>query len=404
MEMLSTTQEESNRLGNLAYYDILDTLPEQEYDDVTYLAAQICETPISLISFIDQDRQWFKSRFGFPFEQTPRDLSFCAYALLEPQEMMIVSDARQDDRFAQNPLTQQDPKVIFYAGVPLVTEEGYALGTLCVIDNKPGKLSDSQAKALNALARQVMALLVLRKKTRELEQAQAKERELHELRSQFVNMVSHELRTPLTTIGLSADTIAHYASSLGETSRKPIERHAGRILNQIKQLTRLMNGVLSLGRGDAGKITVCPQPVDAVSWCQSLLVDHFGQRPDQRKVLFSVEGTASMVSLDPDLMGNVVINLISNAFKFSHTDPLLILRFAPAHLTIQIVDKGIGIPDRDLSLLFTPFYRAGNAASIEGTGLGLAISRQLVEFHRGTLQIDSQQHQGTTCTICIPVD
>ncbi|WP_461126097.1 GAF domain-containing sensor histidine kinase [Spirosoma aerophilum] len=381
----------------------MDSLPEQAYDDVTYLAAQICETPISLISFIDQDRQWFKSCFGFSFKETPRHLSFCAHAILQPQEMMVIKDATQDDRFSQNPLTWQDPKVIFYAGVPLVTEEGYALGTLCVVDNKPGNLSDSQAKALSALARQVMALLVLRKKTRELEQAQAKERELHELRSQFVNMVSHEFRTPLTTIGLSADTIAYYATLAAKESRKSIERHTDVIINQVTQLTKLMNGVLSLGKGDAGKITVSPRSVDAVCWCQGLLADHFGQRPDQRKVCFAVEGRPDRVSIDPDLMGNVVINLLSNAFKFSEIDPHLILRFTPTHLIIQIVDEGIGIPARDMPFLFTPFYRAGNATAVEGTGLGLAIARQLVELHGGTLQIDSQPNLGTTCTIRIPV-
>ncbi|WP_425290696.1 GAF domain-containing protein [Spirosoma linguale] len=165
MATFKSPQLELDRLANLDTYTIIDTLPEQQYDDITQLAAQICGMPISLISFIDQDRQWFKSRHGFPHLQTDRQLSFCTHAIQQPDKMMIVSDATQDVRFSENPLVYQEPKVVFYAGMPLVTEEGWALGTLCVIDNKPNQLTSAQAKSLTILARQVITLLSLRKKT-----------------------------------------------------------------------------------------------------------------------------------------------------------------------------------------------------------------------------------------------
>lgn len=162
-------ENESDRLEALWRYQVLDTAPEQEFDDITLLASQICDTPISLISLVDSDRQWFKSKVGLETLATPRDLAFCAHAILQPNELLIVRDATQDARFADNPLVTADPHIRFYAGAPLITTEGAALGTLCVIDRKPRHLNHEQRDALRALSRQVMAQFELRHKIAELE-------------------------------------------------------------------------------------------------------------------------------------------------------------------------------------------------------------------------------------------
>jgi signal transduction histidine kinase/CheY-like chemotaxis protein/HPt (histidine-containing phosphotransfer) domain-containing protein len=153
---------EQQRLRALREVNVLDTLPEQEYDDLTLLASQICETPIALISLIDEDRQWFKSKVGLAAAETPRDLAFCSHAI-QSDELFVVPDARRDPRFADNPQVLGEPNVVFYAGAPLVTGEGYALGTLCVIDIKPRKLSANQKRALEALARSTISLFEMRK-------------------------------------------------------------------------------------------------------------------------------------------------------------------------------------------------------------------------------------------------
>ena len=155
-------RNESERLAALQAYAILDTLPEEAYDDITFLASQICEAPIALVSLIDGDRQWFKSRVGLAVPETSRDLAFCAHAILDPTKLMVVADARDDARFATNPLVTADPHIRFYAGAPFVTLSGVVLGTLCVIDRVPRTLSDDQYRALEALSRQVMSLLELR--------------------------------------------------------------------------------------------------------------------------------------------------------------------------------------------------------------------------------------------------
>ena len=154
-------RNETQRLRALHAYKILDTLAEQAYDDLTYLAAQICDAPIALISLVDRDRQWFKSRVGLNAEETSRKVSFCAHAIHHPGELLEVEDALEDQRFAGNPLVTGDPHIRFYAGMPIVDAAGLALGTLCVIDRKPRVLKQAQRRALKALSRQVMAQIRL---------------------------------------------------------------------------------------------------------------------------------------------------------------------------------------------------------------------------------------------------
>src|SRR5688572_14099891 len=160
-------KNEVKRLKVLWQYDVLDTVPEEVFDDLTDLAAHICEAPIALISLVDEKRQWFKSRVGVSARETTRDISFCAHAILQ-SGLFIVSDATKDPRFKHNPLVTGPQKIRFYAGVPLKTPDGYALGTLCVLDKKARQLRPEQKRALMVLARHVETQLELRRHAREL--------------------------------------------------------------------------------------------------------------------------------------------------------------------------------------------------------------------------------------------
>ena len=154
---------ETERVQSLHSYSLLDTLPEEEYNNITKLAAYICGTPISLISLIDEKRQWFKSKHGLEAQETLRDFAFCAHAINTPEKALIVENARLDERFHDNPLVQDDPNIIFYAGIPLKSTNGLGLGTLCVIDNTPRNLTPEQISNLKALASQVENLFESRK-------------------------------------------------------------------------------------------------------------------------------------------------------------------------------------------------------------------------------------------------
>lgn len=156
-------ENESERLRVLNDYAILDTLPEQAYDDIVRAASIICDTPIALITLVDDVRQWFKAKIGLETPETLREHAFCAHAIINPNEVMVVKDATKDERFATNPLVIGDPNIRFYAGAPLVTPTGEALGTICVIDRVPRQLEPKQIEMLQLLSKQVVAQLQLRR-------------------------------------------------------------------------------------------------------------------------------------------------------------------------------------------------------------------------------------------------
>lgn len=185
---------EAVRLQILRDYAILDTPLEAEFDDFTLLASQICGVPIALISLIDEERQWFKSRLGLDVPQTCRDAAFCAHAL-HHTEVFLVPDAQKDPRFCDNPLVTGEPFVRFYAGAPLLTAGGHALGTLCVIDHEPRTLTPAQQNALQALARQVMARLELRRMIAARARAERKLRENEALKEVIVHSAQDSIIT-----------------------------------------------------------------------------------------------------------------------------------------------------------------------------------------------------------------
>ena len=166
-----TTTGEQKRLEALREYGIMDTPPEEEFDNITSLASRICGTPISLITLLDDQRQWFKAAIGIDIKETPIEYAFCAYAIKNPSDLTVVPDSRKDERFANNPFVTGEPHIVFYAGMPLVDEAGCALGSLCVLDVQEQTLSPFQLTALKQLAKQVVTLLQLKKKNSQLERA-----------------------------------------------------------------------------------------------------------------------------------------------------------------------------------------------------------------------------------------
>ena len=221
------------RLEALRSYKILDTEPEKAFDDLVLLASQICEAPVALISLVDENRQWFKSRVGISVAETSRKVSFCAHAI-QRHEVMEVPDALEDERFRDNPLVVGEPHIRFYTGAPLITAEGHGLGTLCVVDYRPRRLSSDQKEALQALQRQAVAQLELRRNLRELEAALAERDRAERGRERLIE----DLRTALANVKKLAGLIPASSSCLLDVTVPADLRQVPTIRDGVMQIVR----------------------------------------------------------------------------------------------------------------------------------------------------------------------
>lgn len=240
-------EHEPRRLLALQAYDILDTEPEQAFDDLTQVAAAMCDTPIALVSLVDGDRQWFKSRVGLDAVQTPREMAFCSHAILEPGAVLTVPDALLDPRFARNPLVVGDPAIRFYAGSPLVSPHGHALGTLCVIDRRPRAMSPAQHQGLRALARQVVTQMELRRSL-----LQATEHSLTDALTGAANRRAFDARVraewdrlardrePLSLILLDIDHFKHFNDAFGHLAGDEVLRQVVPAVQRVIRGTDLL--------------------------------------------------------------------------------------------------------------------------------------------------------------------
>ncbi len=516
-------KNEEQRLAALERYRLLDTMPEASLDDFTMLAAHICQTPIALISLVDAHRQWFKSKIGITAPETPRDIAFCAHAILG-NEIFEIPDALEDSRFADNPLVTQDPKIRFYAGAPLRTPEGQAIGTLCVIDRLPRKLNPEQQTALQALSRQVITQLEMRNHLasrlknehflhsiieaapsgmlmidhqgviilanrlltqqfgysqeellgqpievlvpvrfrdqqpahrtaffqnttprqmgsgrdlyglckdgsefpveiglnpvtidestfilasviditarKEYEKA---EKEVIQMREDFIANASHQLRTPITSLKGFLELLVK------DLVPDPAVRteFIARAYEDTKRLAVLVNDLLDGFRCDSGFFQLTLETIDLCGLLQSSLEAVKGLAQSKNISLNLVLPKKSlMIKVDPHLLEQVLTNLLSNAIKFSEEGQPIILdaKLEEDHVTVMVVDQGPGISTEDQKKLFDKFFQGDTAAKRAGvgSGLGIYIAKKIVEAHGGQIYVESEIGKGTTFSFTIP--
>jgi signal transduction histidine kinase/CheY-like chemotaxis protein len=411
----STPEDELSRLKDLYEYDVLDTEAEKSFDDLTQLASDICETPISLISLVDPNRQWFKSKYGIDVAETARDISFCSHAILENQ-VFEVQNALTDTRFHDNPLVTNDPNIRFYAGTPLITPRGNAIGTLCVISDKPKKLSSKQINALTVLGKEVIAQLELRlnnkKLSMALEKQKAHNKELEKLKeeadtanntkSKFLANMTHELRTPLHGILNLAEF------GMTETTTEEKDSTLKSILKSAHYLSNIVNDILDFSKIEAGKLEIEHIDFDLNDVISDVIKPQL-QRASTKgiKLITSVDSKiADNFKGDPLRVSQILNNLCSNAIKFTKTGQVE-LKVSIKSSTLQtqvlkfeVIDTGLGINETVQEHLFKEFHQADSSTSREygGTGLGLSICARLSELMQGHLSFTSQIGKGSTFT------
>lgn len=384
---------EKERLQRLRDYEVLDSLEEEDFDNITSLAASICKTPISLISLIDEDRQWFKSRLGLKVRETPRKDSFCSHAILQPEELFVVKDATKDKRFAKNPLVKGYPKIGFYTGVPLVDEEGFALGTLCIIDNKPRTLSKEQQTQLKVLSKQAMKLLELRYKNRRLYDLANRLDEKNEELHQFAVTLSHDIKSPITGIQMLTQLIHEKAGHLFDDKSK---EYLEVLENTIKSLQVVVSEILSYYRLSENEKEGLEsfEPVGFTKEIAQLTLGEDSGVVDVSANTKEIKGRQISLKL-------ILVNLIDNAYRYNDNADLKIkvtFKKRGPKLTVSVSDNGKGISKTDqkkLTMLFGKLQtkdRFGKSSH----GFGLAKIRKLLEQEDSSLKIKSSPGKGST--------
>lgn len=397
--MISATipKNESERLKALYKYDVLDTDAEKIFDDLTQLASEICDTPIALISLIDPDRQWFKSKVGLDAEETTRDIAFCAHAIHQ-KEIFEVTDTHNDIRFKDNPLVTSDPNIRFYAGTPLQTPSGHAIGTLCTISDQPKSLNDHQKTALEILGREVISQLELRLKVRELERIN-----LH--KTDFMSNLSHELRTPLNAIISLSQLMLHDTQNVISQTHKTYLQHLD---FSGKRLLDLVNSVLDLNKIEAGQLDLNPGNVNIREFFESIqgMLNSIAEKK-QVHVDWSISAdNIEYMHVDEARLSQIVLNILSNAIKFSQPGKKVLVNAVKSEhsFTFAVQDSGRGISEKDITRLFQKFQQVGSTVDQEGSGLGLVITKSLVELMGGKITLNSILGQGTLVKIDIPME
>lgn len=391
---------ELQRLETLRACAVLDTTPEPAFDELTALAARLCNVPIALISLVDEHRQWFKSVVGLPICQTPRQQAFCGYTILIDSPL-VVENAVLDKRFFDNPLVTGAPGIRFYAGVPLRLQDGSALGTLCVIDLHPRSLSEVQLADLKALARQAESQLQLRFNSRALKAAHDAMASACRAKSMFVATMSHEIRTPLTAITGFLDLL------LDEESPEVRAEYAVTVRRSADLLNNIVNDALDLAKIEHGRLEVSREicrPGRKLLDMERLFEPRAREKGIEFRVVAETPVPDSFQS-DPLRIRQVLVNLLSNAMKFTpQGEVVLAASWESDVLAFEVRDSGIGMTEDQVALLFTPFQQCEQDTwqRFGGTGLGLSICKNLADLLGGSLSVRSQPGQGTTFRFELP--
>ncbi|TSJ36448.1 GAF domain-containing sensor histidine kinase [Mucilaginibacter corticis] len=396
-KVLPVPENEVERLVALQSYDIIDSGEEKDFDAIAAIASAICGTPISLITFIDEKRQWFKSHIGTDLTENFRDLSFCTYAIAGPDEIMIVPDALQDERFATNPVVTE-ANVTFYAGVPLINEDGFALGTLCVLDQQAHEFSQAQVDALKALANQVVDKIELQRKVSMLEKTNQELINANVLIQKFASMAAHDIKNPLSSIKLTSQALR---------TRQEITPH--------ESCMRMVN----MNIAAADNLLVLVDEMMAYSKNPTLLLEK-KQDFDLNHLIRKIVGLLIVpAGIRIDLpegkqpvhfsliaVEQILINLLSNAIRYNDKPAGVIsIRFSEneTYYELEVADNGRGIPRAYLDKIFANNFtlKIADRFNNQGSGIGLSTVKDLLFLLESSISVRSVVGEGSVFLVTL---
>ncbi len=391
-EITNPTAGEAGRLEVLKKYDILDTPPDGSFDGITKLAAKLLKVPISIISLVDVDRIWFKSKHGLDLNELPRDRGLCDSAIME-EDFYIVEDARKDPRTLAHPLVAGEFGLQFYSAVPLRTKEGYNLGTLCVIDREPRKLISEEIDILKSLAELVMNQIEL-----QLEARTAVKRHY-----KILNTTAHDLKNPVSIMPLLADLIM-------ENKENPaaIDDISKQIKDAGRRMANTINSLIDSAIEDSDSMQLRLRKVDLLRLIRGVVDANLAPARKKGQELIFESGEDCHIYADLRRITEVVDNVVSNAIKFSGANQKIEVSYQKKEekAVIKVVDNGPGLTRDDLKNLFRRFtsLSAEPTGGESSTGLGLFIAKEIVQAHNGSIYAESEgKGKGSCFTIEFPL-
>jgi signal transduction histidine kinase len=400
MQEPSVLLNEKERLAALREYHILDTEAEPEFDEITGLASEICHVPVSMITLIDEERQWIKSAASLNLKEIanlniremPRRTAFCAHAIQFPFDPFVVTDMRKDNRFKDHPFVNEEPHIVFFAGIPLTNPDGFALGTLCVLDKRPRKLSDSQLRALQILAKQVIHLLELRKANFRLKSMKEALEERNEELQQFAYVVSHDIKSPLASISLSSEMLRE---QFGETIDEGNDQLLKILSRSALKIRDLVDGILSYYRAEWA-MGVGAESFNLKSFLFSI-VEMFIVNQDA-DIQFPQDDR--IIHMNKTALEQILVNLIQNALKYNDKDePRIEIRFSEDDMNyyFAVIDNGSGIAAGEQKKIFEIFTTLNlhDRFGTKGSGIGLFTVKKLVEKMSGAISLKSVPGEGS---------
>jgi K+-sensing histidine kinase KdpD len=391
MQKSTALKNEQKRLAVLREYNILDTGPEKEFEELTILANEICQTPFALISLIDEKRQWFKAGSGLPFSELPRNISICTNTINSPSDPLIISDLRKDKRFRDHPLIKAEPFIVFYAGVPLTNQEGYTLGTICVMDNKTRTLTDAQIESLQILSGQVMNLLELRKVRMGSELIRQELEATHEEFQNFTYVISHDIKSPLSSIVLSSEMLReNFGESIDESNDQLLN-----VLNRSAfKIRNLVDGVLAYFRTERAM-----REKEEIFHIKPFLLSLVEMvNINQTAEIIIPEGDAK-IKMNKTALEQILIILVQSALKNNKQELAKVsIGFSEDILNYYFSVSGnrdgiSGNEQRDIAELFN------NPASTDKFGnnnslIGLSAVKKAVEKMQGRIELKPEDEHG----------
>jgi signal transduction histidine kinase len=384
---------EAERLQELYRYELLDSVYESEFTDIVQLASRICSVPISLITLVDTNRQWFKARSGLDVAETARNVSFCGHAIIS-DDIFEVRDAASDSRFFDNPLVTGNPNIRYYAGMPLVTDRGYKIGTLCVIDRVPRELDEEQTFAMKILSRQVIKLFELRVRNKQLNKITG-------VQQMIMTIMAHDIRGPLASLKTTYEL-----KNDGAFSEDEIRELDNLVPLQMDSTVQLLNNIVDWGKLQLDDKVQRESLFNLHDLCRDSIGLLVLEANEKGNTFINTVDPLMIIKAAKSGIEFALRNLLRNANKFTSSGTITVsASLGDTHLEISVTDTGVGMAPEVMEALVSRTWSATTPGtnSEKGSGLGLKLIYEYLVSNNGNIFFYSNLGEGSRVVIVLPV-